>query len=270
MSETSETQPESCGGEDAKQTPEQTLEASCSVVELRQYLLKPGRRDEFIALFEEQFIEGQERYGMRIIGQFRTCSDPDQFVWLRGFPTMETRQKALEGFYSSPIWQAHRQLANDMIVDVDHVLLLKPAHAASNFRLDRVARPAMDTAETAGGVVIAKVYTFEAPVVAPFLDFFEKDVAPVLRGVGATLLGQFVTEPSENTFPDLPVREGIQVFVWLTSFADEAAYAAYQGALTQSQVWTTSLASVLQGWLAQSEETLELLPARRSLLYHQA
>jgi hypothetical protein len=31
-----------------------------TVVELRQYVARPGRRDELIALFEERFIEGQE------------------------------------------------------------------------------------------------------------------------------------------------------------------------------------------------------------------
>src|SRR5258706_5226545 len=254
----------------ARQTPEPAVEACCSVVELRQYALKPSRGDEFIALFEEHLIEGQERYGMRIIGQFRNRSDPDQLVWLRGFPTMEARRVALEGFYSGPIWHEHRLAANDMIVDVDNVLLLTPAHAASSFHVDLAGRPAMDAPETAGGIVIAVVHAFAAPVAAQFLDFFETDVQPALRRVGATLIGQFVTEPSENTFPELPVREGEQVFVWLASFAGEAAYAAYQGALTVSREGITSLASLLQGSPAQLEEVLELIPARRSLLRHRA
>src|SRR5512143_3890578 len=37
----------------------------CAVVELRDYTLHPGRRDELIALFEGEFIEAQEAAGMR-------------------------------------------------------------------------------------------------------------------------------------------------------------------------------------------------------------
>jgi hypothetical protein len=43
----------------------------CRVVELRHYTLKPGRRDDLMALFERHFPEGQEQYGMQILGPFR-------------------------------------------------------------------------------------------------------------------------------------------------------------------------------------------------------
>jgi hypothetical protein len=47
------------------------------VVELRQYTLHAGRRDELIELFEREFIETQEALGMRVIGQFRDLDDSD-------------------------------------------------------------------------------------------------------------------------------------------------------------------------------------------------
>lgn len=246
----------------------QAGEACCPIVELRQYVMKPGRRDELIALFEEHFIEGQEQYGSRIIGQFRHRINPDQFIWLRGFRDMETRRQALQDFYYGPIWQEHRTAANDTMIDSDNVLLLKPARAASSFHLDPADRPALDAPETAGGLISATVYAFEAPVDAQFVDFFEKSVIPVLREAGAALLGYFVTEPQENTFPALPVREGEHIFVWFASFASEAAYTAYCFALAQNQTWTTVLAPALKKWLSKLEEALELIPARRSLLRH--
>jgi hypothetical protein len=48
----------------------------------------------------------------------------------------------------------------------------------------------------------------------------------VLREVGATRVGQFVTKQSENTFPKLSDREGDEVFVWLASLAEEATSTA--------------------------------------------
>jgi hypothetical protein len=57
----------------------------------------------------------------------------------------------------------------------------------------------------------------EAPEVVPA---FEETIAPAMEESGDSVLGYFVTEPSENTFPSLPVREGEHVFVWFAGFAD--------------------------------------------------
>lgn len=242
--------------------------AQCSVVELRQYTLKPGRRDELITLFERHFLEGQEQYGMQILGQFRRRAHPDQFVWLRGFADMQARRQALQGFYGGPIWQEHRAAANTTMLDSDNVLLLKPARVTSGLHCDPASRPTIDAEESGEGLVITTVYEFEASVERRFVEYFEAQVAPVLREAGATLLGYYVTELAENNFPQLPVREGEHVFVWFASFTDEEAYAAYQAVLTTNQTWVTELSPTLQGWLARPEEVLELVPTRRSLVHY--
>ncbi len=46
----------------------------CAVLELRDYKLHPGRRDELIALFERELIEPQEAAGLRVIGSFATST----------------------------------------------------------------------------------------------------------------------------------------------------------------------------------------------------
>lgn len=251
-----------------RQLAAQTLQSCCSVVELRQYTTVPGRRDDLIALFEAYLIEDQERRGMRLIGQFRDRNNPDRFVWIRGFADMETRRDALEGFYSGPIWREHRVRANDTMLDSSNVMLLRPANSASSFQLDPTARPPIDAPETDGDIVIATIYHFNAPVDARFSGFFEAGVVPALRAAGAVLRGYFVTEPGENTFPLLPVREHERVFVWFATFASDATYTAYRAALSTSRVWITSLAPALAGWLSQPAEILDLTPTRRSLLRH--
>src|SRR4030095_10349414 len=94
-----------------------TETSCCTVIELRQYTLKPGQRDALIDLFERHFIESQEATGMTLVGQFRDRRRLDRFVWLRGFPSMERRHQALDEFYGGPIWSAHRSAANDTMVD---------------------------------------------------------------------------------------------------------------------------------------------------------
>lgn len=255
----------------ARYAPKQAEETCCPIIELRQYIHHPGRRDAFIALFDEYFIEEQERYGAFIPGQFCDRTNPDRFVWLRGFANMQTRRTALHNFYRvSPLWQAHRAAANKTIDDIDNVLLLKPVRTATGFCLDPTNRPLRDAPEEAGGLITATIYAFEAPVDERFVDFFEHTMTPLLLSAGATLLGHFVTEPAENTYSELPVREGENVFVWFASFADEAAYSSYHATLMQNQEWITSIVPALRMWGASLEEELELLPTRRSLLRHRA
>ena len=255
----------------ARHASEQAEETDCPVIELRQYIHHPGGREEFIALFDDYFIEEQERYGAFILGHFRHRTNPERFVWLRGFADMQTRQAALHDFYHvSPLWQEHRAAVNATIHDVSNVLLLRPARANTGFRLNPINRPLRDAPEAAGGVISATIYAFDAPVDPQFVDFFEKTMLPLLRQAGATLSGYYVTEPAENTYPALPLREGANAFVWFASFADEAAYNSYQAALTPNQEWITSIVPALQMMGAVHEETLELLPTRRSLLRHRA
>jgi hypothetical protein len=112
----------------------------CPAVELRQYTLHPGKRDVLIDLFDRKFVETQEEVGIKIIGQFQDLDHQDRFVWLRGFRDMTARAKALNDFYSGPVWKAHREAANATMIDSDNVLLLCPAFPTSGFSLKDLKR----------------------------------------------------------------------------------------------------------------------------------
>jgi quinol monooxygenase YgiN len=194
-----------------------------AVVELRQYTHHPGRRDDLIELFEEKFLAGQAEAGMTVIATFRDLNDPDRFVWLRGFSDMVARERALKSFYGGPLWKANRDAANATLVDSDNVLLLRPARPGSGFAWD----------ESRGGLIAAMVYPVGAAGAQSFTEHFERTLQPALLNAGSTLLATFVTEHAENTFPNLPFREGEDVFVWFARFADRASYERYR-AVTQS------------------------------------
>ncbi len=238
-----------------------SMHPCCPVVELRQYTLKPGRRDVLIELFEREFLESQEAAGMRIIGQFREPDAPDRFVWLRGFAGMPSRAKALQAFYGGPVWQAHREAANGTMIDSGNVLLLKPARPDSGFADagDPVPSPGADRDDRR--LVVATVYYFDRPVDAGFVDLFERSIMPAATAAGASVLAAFVTESAENTFPRLPVREGEHVFVWFAGFADRAAFDAFIGASS----WREASAA-LSTRLARPPEIHRLAPTSRSRL----
>ena len=191
-----------------------------AVVELRQYTLHPGRRGALIDLFEREFVESQEAVGMTLIGQFRDLDDPDRFVWLRGFPDMEARRRSLEAFYFGPVWQAHREAANATMVDSDNVLLLKPLEDDPDFPLGE--RAPTGAAGPGPGRVLAGVHALTGPD-DPLPDRFRQTAVPALRQAGAISISALVTGTAANTFPQLPVREGEPVLVWLAVFTDPEA-----------------------------------------------
>ena len=197
------------------------------VIELRQYTLKPGRRDELITLFERELIEGQQAVGMRILGQFHDAGDADRFVWLRGFTGLAARRQALADFYGGPVWQAHRSAANDTMLDSDDVLLLRPAYPGSNFN------PSSTPEEGIGGSLFATLQPFDAPVSDEALVFFAQVLAAAWARIGAPVLASFTTECSANDFPALPVREGEHVLLWFSRHADAAAYRRHQAQLAE-------------------------------------
>ncbi|AXB41870.1 NIPSNAP family protein [Amycolatopsis albispora] len=177
------------------------------VVELRQYTLRPGRRDELVELFDREFVTGQEACGMRVLGQFRDADDPDRFVWLRGFADMATRARSLAAFYGGPVWAEHGPAANATMLDSDNVLLLRPARPDSGFA------PPLSTASA--GVYTATICAVSTP---DFGAFFAESVS---RQLDQPPLACFETLAAENNFPRLPVREGERVFAWFSRFSDE-------------------------------------------------
>ncbi len=237
-------------------------DACCAVVELRQYLMHPRRRDTLIELFDREFLETQEEAGMTVIAQFRDIDRPNVFTWFRGFSGMKQRAEALAAFYDGPVWARHRDAANATMISSDDVLLLRPARPGSG--LQPGGRAPTGAAEIPPGIVVATIYPLAEPAAAGFTDFFERSVAPRLAATGAQPFAMLETEPGENTFPRLPVREGEHVFVWLARFADAAAHERAAAALARDLPWMLEVQPALERQLIAPPEILRLTPTARS------
>lgn len=244
-----------------------TLEG-CAVIELRDYTMQPDRRDVLIELFERDFIEPQESMGARVIGQFRDLDRPDHFVWLRGFADMDARRRALEGFYSSPHWLAHRAAANATIVDSDDVRLLRPAKPQWTLTTPAAPRARRD-GETDLTARALYVLTLCAPQVATYTALrrmFEREALPLLRAAGAMPIAVFETEPALNDYPRLPVRTDEQVFAWLARLPNAAAWTQAEHHLAAARPWRDAVLPRLQAPTTRPPITLRLQATARSLL----
>lgn len=201
----------------------------CSVVELRQYTLHGGTREQLIHLFENKFIESQEALGIRVIGPFRDLEDPNRFVWFRGFPDMNERGRMLSAFYEGPVWRVHRDEANETMIDSDNVLLLRPTHGgsanlalANEFDMGSFGRNAL---------VVANIHYVDRSAINNFTQFFEKMMNPLLTKTGACVIAAFETETARNSFSRLPVRESETVLIWLAAFRNTRQFEDHVTAL---------------------------------------
>lgn len=235
------------------------------IVDLRMYTHQPNRRDDFIKLFEDQFIETQEAVGIQVIGHFFDLDDPNRCVWLRGFNDMSVRKESLTAFYTGPIWKALRDKTNATLIDSDNVLLLRLVHPTSGFSLNG-NRPPLGSHTKQVGFMTATLYYFDAPVDSDFINYFENTIKPTLTNAGASVLAYFVTEDSPNTFPRLPVRKGEHVFVWFAGFQEEEAHQSHLVELEDSKIWKSEISKFLKKRLKGKPEILRLAPTPRSRL----
>jgi len=222
------------------------------IVELRNYTLQPGRRDELVALFEREFLETQEAAGMTLIGQFTVLGDANRFVWLRGFAELQTRAASLAAFYEGPVWAEHRKAANATIVDSDNVLLLRPALSNSGFATAR-GTPFPTGSEQPSRQIYASVVCYlSEPADDGAVARLEQSVTPIVSAAGGNVLAWYLAEQSANDYPRLPVREGVNAVVWFGVFPSAATL--------EGCVASPSLR------LSDRTETLRLVPTPRSRL----
>ena len=234
----------------------------CAVVELRQYTLHPGRRDELVDLFERELLEPQESAGIRVLGQFEDLDRPERFVWFRGFPDMAHRRESLSSFYEGPVWRKHRAQANATMLDSDDVLLLRPVHPRGGFpRRAGAVRP-----EPGSGRVLVRVF-HRKPGAHDLLEFCRTRVSPALEGTGAQPLTWLETERARNDFPALPIRERADVVVCVSVLPDAEAVRRHLLLLHADLDWAEDVLPGLRKRLAGDPELLILRATPRSALW---
>lgn len=230
------------------------------VVELRRYTTTPGGRSAFARCFESFFPEAFQQIGSIAFGHFGERARPDGFTWLRGFHDMDARAAQLGAFYYGPLWREHKKTMNDLLVDSDDVLLLRPLHPERGV----LVLPAVDPVREekgAGGVVAAQIFAVKPEALASFAARAETELAAYARA-GAREAGLLVTLDAPNNFPQLPVRTDGPYLVWLGVVPDEETLSRRLGPLAER----TAGALEKGGLLRRAPEWVVLDPAPRSRL----
>ena len=74
------------------------------IVEVRTYTIAAGLRQRFLDLFESRTRPLQVSLGMQVFGPWLDIENPDRFVWLRGFPSWDERERMKLALYEGREW----------------------------------------------------------------------------------------------------------------------------------------------------------------------
>lgn len=202
-------------------------DAAAEVHELRHYVTRPGRREDLVAMFEAHFLDAYERAGARIVATWRNLDDPRRWCWIRAFESLEARNGALRGFYTSEVWRQRADACNATLADVGDARLLHPLLAP-------VAAPD-------GAASGAPVHELLASQVGPgdveaVAGLHAAAMLPLLEAHGAQATARWVSADAGPPDPRRPLRAGTWV-VTLVRHADAAALARSRRLRPASAAW---------------------------------
>jgi len=73
--------------------------------ELRQYRIRPGKKESWVKFMDEMVIPFQISKGMVVPASFVTTEEEeDYYVWLRRFDSEEQRKKLYAAAYENEYW----------------------------------------------------------------------------------------------------------------------------------------------------------------------
>ncbi|MDP5199041.1 hypothetical protein [Flavobacterium sp. DG2-3] len=185
-----------------------------TVLELRNYLLKPNTADRFKKYFNAYFITPMHALGGYTLGQFKIDRANDRFVWFRGFKNMETRVKFLNDFYvDSKTWKDFGKDANDMMINSDIVYLLRPLAKSISANFLKASHK----------IVVVNFYSCNSTL-DKVIALFNAEYLPFLESIEIKNTTLWVSEMQENDFPRLPAFQDKNLLVSITSFENKKEY----------------------------------------------
>lgn len=230
------------------------------VIEFRRYTIKDGERKHFAQYFESYFPEAFQQLGAIAVGSFFERKNQSGFTWIRAFHTIEDRAVVNAAFYYGPVWKEHKKTLNDLMVDSDNVMLLRPLTPERGIAVLPAVDPVTE-ASGAQGVAVAEIFAVKANSV----EDFAKQAEPIFasyRAAGAHEAGVLVTLDVVNNFPQLPVRTDGPYLVWLGIVRDNQMLEKEFSPVAEHSLQSLSATGLLRG----SPELVTLDPTPRSRL----
>jgi hypothetical protein len=230
------------------------------VLEFRRYTIKEGEREHFAQYFDAYFPEALQQLGTIVAGDFFERKNSSGFTWIRGFHTLEDRAVVNAQFYAGSVWTDHKKTMNDLIVDSDNVMLLRPLSPERGIPILPAVDPIVE-ANGVQGIVVAQIFAVKADSVEAFAKAAEPTFASY-RAAGVREAGVLVTLDVPNNYPQLPIRTDGPFLVWLGVLKDKQMLENEFNRLAERSLQSLSATGLIKG----APESVVLDPTRRSRL----
>ena len=103
------------------------------LIELREYTVRPGKRDEWVRMMETEIIPFQIQNGIAVLGSF-VCEDNDGiYVWMRRFDDEADRVAKYAAVYESEHWKTSVLPRVNALIDREkhRITRLVPTHLSA-------------------------------------------------------------------------------------------------------------------------------------------
>jgi hypothetical protein len=89
------------------------------IIEIRTYKLRPGSQDEFHRLVHEQSIPLVKAWGHQVVSYGPALDDPDGYVLIRAYDSLEDLHAKQDAFYESDAWKLGPRQAIVSLIESD-------------------------------------------------------------------------------------------------------------------------------------------------------
>lgn len=202
--------------------PVTTHSQNVKVIELRNYLIRPEQRDNYIDAFESKLIDTLNLMKNYVLGQYRVKDAKDHFVWIRGFDDMPSRKVALKNFFASEFWTRNQSIPGKYLVNYMNVYLLRPFDISSGKGDSSITFKTQWFGRQKGLAVID--FYIANDRLPQMIDFVKNKYDSIMRAAGVKNISYWVSEPEPNNFPDLPAFQDKNLLVSISFFKDEREY----------------------------------------------
>ena len=212
------------GSAQSQNAPSQTPKGKhIKVIELRNYLLRSGKRDSFIIGFEDKILDTLNSRGNYVLGQYRLKGAEDNFLWIRGFHDMPSRLNALKSFYSCKYWEEVVWIPQAYILNYTNVNLLKPL-SFTNENQNNNSGFQSDWFGKSKGIAVVDYYYATNGWLDKLVEFMKTKFDPVIRSSNVENISYWISEQASNDYIDLPVYQDKNLLVTISFYKNEEAY----------------------------------------------
>ncbi len=199
------------------------------VLELRNYVLTEGGRDQFIDSFKVSIEDYQNRNGAYVLGLYKVKDAENNFFWFRGYESMAARKKAMGDVYSSQYWAGVACMTQKFVINFHNVHLLKPFDINTGDSIPGIDATWFDKPK---GVAIIDFYIGNGTR-NELINYIQHTYHNLLISAGVKDITYWIAEDQPNNYPQHPVFQDSNSLVSISFFNNENEYRSVKNRLAE-------------------------------------